>query len=678
MLKYMKDIIGFYKNLFEKLIESKDEYEIKKYETDLIGGILSPMLIFAAVANIMIGYIWDVDKYSRALFFVVLFIISLLLIFVINFEFSYRIKININSALLLIATFTTFIIYYDYLKTLFWIILLIITLSVSFGLDRTPMFYMMIGDISIFIYIRFVYGDEIIILDRAYNIVLFILVMLFIITSFVVNYVYHLVIGKKNEQYMEISGQNEEISALYEEIIASEDVLKEQNDQLIELNKEITENKERLEFLAYNDTLTGLPNRKMIYEQLDMLIDINEEKNGHFALVFIDIDNFKRINDSMGHSSGDDLLVQVAERCSKLVNKKDLFGRLGGDELALVVRRGLSDEDLFEYIQSICSLFEETFELDLVQIRITASFGIAIWPNDGTTVSSLLKAADTAMYKAKEVGKNTVQFYRKEMKSEILSKIEMENKMMTALEKNQFYMAYQPLFNTLTQEVVAFEALIRWNIPEYGNISPAEFIPFAEENGFIHQIGEWVIREVCNKIKNIKEYYNKEFRIAINVSAIQLKNHGFIDKMLSIIEENGVTPDDIEIEITESVFIQDKKEAIDDLNRLKEYGFKISMDDFGTGYSSLSYLLELPIDKLKIDKSFIDTLNTDTRKSEIVGSIVDMVHNLKIQVVAEGVESENQLEYLKEKDCDIVQGYLLGRPLDNKEVEKLLLKSMHK
>jgi diguanylate cyclase (GGDEF)-like protein len=509
-------------------------------------------------------------------------------------------------------------------------------------------------------------------LDITFYVILFIILLFYLVTSYVVNYLYHMVIKKKNDQYEDINGQNEEISALYEEIIASEDVLKEQNDQLIELNREITKNRDKLEFLAYNDTLTGLPNRKMINEQLELLINYGE-KNNSFSLVFIDIDNFKRINDSMGHTSGDDLLIKVAKRCQEYIDNKDLFGRLGGDELSILVRRHLDDEELFQYIQSICNLFEEPFIIDDIEVRITASFGIAVWPTDALTAVELLKASDTAMYKAKETGKNNVQFYRKDMKTEILSKLEMENKMIKALKENQFFLEYQPLFDINTKKVRCFEALIRWELPEIGRISPMDFIPFAEENGFIHEIGEWVLRDVSKKIRDIKSYYKEDISIAVNISTIQLKSFNFIERLEQIIIEEDINPKDIELEITESVLIEDKYQAIEVINKLRNLGFKISMDDFGTGYSSLSYLLELPIDKLKIDKSFIDAISVGNKKNEIVGAIVEMVHSLDMEVVAEGVETEGQFRYLKKKNCDIVQGYLLGRPLNDDKMKELLL-----
>jgi len=410
----------------------------------------------------------------------------------------------------------------------------------------------------------------------------------------------------------------------------------------------------------------------MINEQLELLINYGE-KNNSFSLVFIDIDNFKRINDSMGHTSGDDLLIKVAKRCQEYIDNKDLFGRLGGDELSILVRRHLDDEELFQYIQSICNLFEEPFIIDDIEVRITASFGIAVWPTDVLTAVELLKASDTAMYKAKETGKNNVQFYRKDMKTEILSKLEMENKMIKALKENQFFLEYQPLFDINTKKVRCFEALIRWELPEIGRISPMDFIPFAEENGFIHEIGEWVLRDVSKKIRDIKSYYKEDISIAVNISTIQLKSFNFIERLEQIIIEEDINPKDIELEITESVLIEDKYQAIEVINKLRNLGFKISMDDFGTGYSSLSYLLELPIDKLKIDKSFIDAISVGNKKNEIVGAIVEMVHSLDMEVVAEGVETEGQFRYLKKKNCDIVQGYLLGRPLNDDKMKELLL-----
>jgi len=672
MVNLAKAIYNYYKNLINKLVDARDINEIRIYETKLIGAVIAPMLLIAAFVNILIGIFWNIPIEEVLTFFTILLCSGTVILLLNLINLPYRLALNINSGIILFGILSTYYFYFERISILFWFILLIISLAISFTSDKTPMIYLTLAYIIIFALSTYNNPIKEIKLDITFYVILFIILLFYLVTSYVVNYLYHMVIKKKNDQYEDINGQNEEISALYEEIIASEDVLKEQNDQLIELNREITKNRDKLEFLAYNDTLTGLPNRKMINEQLELLINYGE-KNNSFSLVFIDIDNFKRINDSMGHTSGDDLLIKVAKRCQEYIDNKDLFGRLGGDELSILVRRHLDDEELFQYIQSICNLFEEPFIIDDIEVRITASFGIAVWPTDALTAVELLKASDTAMYKAKETGKNNVQFYRKDMKTEILSKLEMENKMIKALKENQFFLEYQPLFDINTKKVRCFEALIRWELPEIGRISPMDFIPFAEENGFIHEIGEWVLRDVSKKIRDIKSYYKEDISIAVNISTIQLKSFNFIERLEQIIIEEDINPKDIELEITESVLIEDKYQAIEVINKLRNLGFKISMDDFGTGYSSLSYLLELPIDKLKIDKSFIDAISVGNKKNEIVGAIVEMVHSLDMEVVAEGVETEGQFRYLKKKNCDIVQGYLLGRPLNDDKMKELLL-----
>ena len=574
--------------------------------------------------------------------------------------------------MLIVLLLITYRVFYAKLNVLFWFIVIILVISSNIS-NRHIMFYYLLSFSVVMLAWSILFTDhEIIVLDRAYYISLFLILFFIMMNSYAFNRLYRKIVDQKITRYKEISGKNEEITSLYEEILASEEELKEQNEKLNVYNTEINANKERLEFLAYNDTLTGLPNRKMLIEQLHVMVELDVERHHPFAVVFIDLDNFKKINDSLGHAAGDMLLIKVANRMDSVVHKNDLLGRLGGDELALIVRRNLPGEDLLAYVQALCDLFDETFQLEDVNMRISASFGVAVYPEDGRSVEDLLKAADTAMYKAKEIGKNNVQFYDKKMKNDILLRIELEDKLIHALENDEFYLEYQPLFDTKTKKILGLEALIRWKTEDQARIEPSDFIPFAEETGLIGEIGEWVLKTVCQKIKELEELGLGPVKISVNISAVQMAHDAFIERTKKIIEESQVDPRSLEFEITESIFIRDKQQAIDRIMALKRFGIKISMDDFGTGYSSLSYLMELPIDRLKIDRSFIKAIENDASKNQIISSIINMVHALDMKVVAEGIETKMQLDYLERESCDLLQGFLLSYPLEGDEIDRLL------
>lgn len=553
-------------------------------------------------------------------------------------------------------------------------IILIMIIMSNMMIQRTLFYYMIIAGAIFFTASQFYYPTASIQIDDAFNLTLMVVLLCIIVASVVSNQIYQQIILKKSAIYADTVSQKEDLNLLYDDVIAHHQQLKAQNELLFLYNTEIEANQERLEFLAYTDTLTGMPNRKMILEQIDLMIDLNKENPHHFALVFIDLDNFKKINDSMGHGAGDLLLQQVTIRLRNAMDDKDLLGRLGGDELAILVRRQISDEKILGDIQKLLNLLGNPFKLDDKSAIITASFGIAIWPVDASNSSDLLKAADTAMYKAKAMGKNCIQFYRKEMKTEVLYKMELENQMIEAFEKEMFFVEYQPIVDVEDQKKASFEALLRWDAPGRGLVSPAEFIPMAEEIGLIGELGEWVLRQACGKIREVREQYGMDIHIAVNVSAVQMKRPDFLAGVKAVIQEAGTPPERLTIEITESVFIGNMEQAIAIISDLKEFGVLISLDDFGTGYSSLSYLLQLPIDVLKIDRSFIASIEKGEKNNRIVGSIIEMVHGLGIQVVAEGVEEISQFDFLKDKNCDWIQGYLMSRPLGDAAMAEYLLR----
>jgi len=471
-----------------------------------------------------------------------------------------------------------------------------------------------------------------------------------------------------------IVGQNEELGMLYEEIKATEEELSEQNRQLHEFNRILQQNEQKLNFLALYDSLTELPNRKMIFDRLELLIRISKTEHMQFSLIFIDLDNFKKVNDSLGHHAGDILLKAAVERLKSVIHPEDLLGRLGGDEFALIIQRHLHEKEMLYYLEGIKEALLEPFIIEDSKFTISASLGVSMFPQDGDSATDIMKSADTAMYKAKEQGRNNVQFYSIEMKNEILRRIEFESILRDAIEHKKLHLVFQPQYRTAPKKLRGIEVLARWNSEILGFVSPAEFIPVAEETGMIIPLGEWIIRTACQRSKKIFDNYQINLVMSINISAVQIMEPSFVSMVKSIIQETQCNPKNIEFEITESVFISSMEYVTNILNELKRLGIRIALDDFGTGYSSLNYLQTLPIDTLKIDKSFISSIDQQHRKP-IVGSIISLVHQMDISVVAEGVENETQLHYLNDQHCDYIQGFYWGKPLPDDDLDKLLEES---
>ncbi|MDP4178229.1 MAG: EAL domain-containing protein [Bacillota bacterium] len=477
---------------------------------------------------------------------------------------------------------------------------------------------------------------------------------------------------KINNKINEATVQNEELNVLYEEVLTKEEELSRQNADLVEFNKTLDENRETLDHLANYNYLTDLPNLKNISNVIDSLIKTNWTCCSSFSIVFIDINNFKRINDTMGHPIGDLVLKEVAEKVSKYIDSQDLLGHIDGDEFLLLIKRNLPQESIQHYIEGIRNLLLNHISVDNNDLRISSSYGIAVFPKDATTTSDLLKMADTAMYKAKKQKKDGIQFFTKEMKDEIVRKMSFENSLMLSITNNELFLVFQPQYDTKTKELRGFESLIRWNSKEFGFISPINFIPSAEETGFINTMGQWIFESACEYLKKWIDKFNKDIKISVNISAIQIRDPFFVENVEKTIKRTGIKGKNLEFEITESVLISSVDYTIDLLNRLRQLGIKIALDDFGTGYSSLSYINSFPIDVLKIDKSFIDSIDVTSKHDSLVSSIISLVHNIGIVVVSEGVETEEQLEYLNKCNCDYIQGFLWGKPLSIEQVEVLL------
>ncbi|MCM1298936.1 MAG: EAL domain-containing protein [Firmicutes bacterium] len=432
--------------------------------------------------------------------------------------------------------------------------------------------------------------------------------------------------------------------------------------------KIIHENEEELYRLAYFDQLTELPNRVSIKKKIAELIS----QNVNFKVLFIGLDNFKAINESKGHEAGDGVLVQVAQKLMGVVDEDDFLGRLGGDEFAVVTVAHTERADCQRYISRLNHIFSSCIYTDSgVGLYMNASIGMASYPEDGDTYSDILKNADIALNKAKNIGKNCYVLFDRSMQAEIDFHNRVSFLMRNALEKQEFYLVYQPQFFP-NKQLRGFEALLRWHSPELGNLSPVAFIPIAEENGFILRLGEWILNTACAKLKEITEIYGSEVIMSVNVSSIQFGDRNFMKHVTKALNNSGADSSQLELEITESLLLNSIEDTKAMLASFKRMNIKVSIDDFGTGYSSLSYLRKLPIDTLKIDKSFIDVVTEDANGKNIVNTIINLAHTLNLTVIAEGVEYTEQLDYLKTQECDCIQGYLFSKPLDGEDVIRLI------
>jgi diguanylate cyclase (GGDEF)-like protein len=428
----------------------------------------------------------------------------------------------------------------------------------------------------------------------------------------------------------------------------------------------------QMEFLAHHDALTGLPNRLLVQDRFEQAKAYADRAKSKVALLFLDLDNFKTINDSLGHTVGDSLLKQIASRLGECVRDTDTISRQGGDEF-LIVLPDLHDADAAApVLVKVMERLQQPFHAEGHELATSVSIGIAIYPDDGAGFDTLLKTADMAMYRAKDAGRNTYCFFDEQMNVEAVENLAMRNGLKRAVARGEFVLHYQPKINLSTEVVVGAEALIRWNHPEFGLIPPARFIPIAEESGLIVPIGEWVMREACRQAMAWRRAGLPGLTMAVNLSAAQFKRGDLEQSVINALEETGFDPNDLELELTESILIHNTENVLATVKRLKLMGLKLSIDDFGTGYSSLSYLKRFAVDKLKIDQSFIRDLATDPDDAAIVRAIIEMAHSLNLTTIAEGVENESMLAQLRIFHCDEVQGYLFARPMPAEEFKRYL------
>ncbi len=450
--------------------------------------------------------------------------------------------------------------------------------------------------------------------------------------------------------------------------------VRERTKDLVEINtnlEKVIEKKEQaensLQHLAYHDELTGLPNRNLLIDRITQSIKTSSRDNQQIAILFLDLDRFKNINDSLGHTVGDALIQEVASRLHTTLRSHDTVSRNGGDEFVIVLERLKNSNEAVHVAQKVIACLTDTFEIQSHKIHIGASIGISIYPGDGDTPLILLRNADTAMYRAKKSGGNQLQFYDKSMSNQLRDRLELENELHNALAEKEFYMVYQPQVNCVSGITTGFESLIRWNNKKYGEITPDRFVPLLEETGLIYSVGEWIVSDV---ISFVRLHNDKNVRFSINLSALQCNDLKFIDYVKKEIKRSGIEPSQIEFEITETLLINDFEKTKTFLDGLHSIGCAIALDDFGTGYTSMNYLARLPIDIIKVDKSLIRNIDESNNLQSIVRAIVTMSKSLNMTNIFEGVETNDELAEIKKLDGEIIQGYLFSKPLSAEDVGK--------
>jgi len=461
--------------------------------------------------------------------------------------------------------------------------------------------------------------------------------------------------------------------------------LVQRNSQLKSAIDEANRAKHRLHHLAYYDSLTVLPNRQFFTEQLNFLLRVAKRENHKLALLFIDLDNFKRINDSLGHSAGDLLLKEAAKRLQNCVRDSDLLARgtsvedskisvsrLGGDEFTIVLNNITDIKSAAVAAERVLAALSKPVNLEGHELVITPSIGITIAPDDSDNVEGLLRHADTAMYHAKTTGKNRFQYYSSHMNELGVQRLKLETDLRKAVERSELVLHYQPQVSIITGEIVGAEAMVRWQHPEHGLIPPMQFIPVAEEMGLIVDLGEFVLTQACKQMNQWQKQGIIFPKIAVNVSSLQFNHAWFIERIKQALEETGLTPGALELELTESVIMNNADATVDALNELKELGVSLSVDDFGTGYSSLNYLNRFPLDELKIDRSFIMDLGKDKHSAGLVSAIIAMAKSLDLKLVAEGVETEYQCKFLRDEGIEVIQGFLFSKAVPVEEFAALV------
>jgi diguanylate cyclase (GGDEF)-like protein len=439
--------------------------------------------------------------------------------------------------------------------------------------------------------------------------------------------------------------------------------------------QDVTErlNTERtIHYMAHHDALTGLPNRRLMQDRLNQAILSARREQKHVGLLFIDLDRFKLVNDTLGHETGDYVLRDIARRLSKVVREGDTVSREGGDEFVIVLPNLAKPEAAQVVANKVLIEMARPIEVSGHELTVTASIGIAHYPNDATDVQQLLKHADSAMYQAKDSGRNTSRFFTSDLNFLLSKRLEVESRLRRGIERNEFFLRYQPQVDLVSGRIVGLEALLRWNDPQHGEIFPKDFISVAEELGLIVPLGEWVFRTACQQIKIWEMAGFRDLTVSVNISPRQFISRKLLPSMKAALLETGINPGQLDLEITETMAMRDLEQSIEILGELRRLGATISIDDFGVGYSSLGQLKRLPAQTLKVDQSFVSQIPDDSNSCSITEAIIAMAKRLNLRTVAEGVETSAQVEFLRANGCDAFQGYFFAKPLTTPEITAML------
>lgn len=474
---------------------------------------------------------------------------------------------------------------------------------------------------------------------------------------------------KSNSQLVKAK---DEITSAYQQVTESEALLRQQYDEILHAQNKLLEYKQKLHELAYFDQLTGIPNKISLKDNLEELLALEEK----CALLYVDLDNFKYINDTMGHTFGDLLVKAISDMVAGMLDPNCILYRLGGDKFILLIKEFKDIYDIERIAVKLLKGLKNPVDVEGRIFYNTASIGISLFPDHGNSMDELLKNADIALIKAKETGKNRIVIYSEPLNMAVREWVDIEKYLRTALENSEFELYYQPQYDMKTREISGFEALIRWRNDEMGFIMPSKFIKVAEDTHLIISIGEWVVRNACIFLKRLQQEGYEDITVSVNISMLQLLQTDFVNVILETLEMTNVSPNKLEVEITESLLSENFEAITEKMNILKENGVRIALDDFGKGYSSLNYLRKLPISTLKIDKSFIDIISDNEDSRILTDYIVKIAKSLNLRIVAEGVETQDQFDYLAGLNCDKMQGYLFSRPLTERDaIAKLPVKN---
>lgn len=475
-----------------------------------------------------------------------------------------------------------------------------------------------------------------------------------------------------NDLFEEMRDRDAALNSTHSELRQRVDELRQEVEERHNVQHALRRSEDTLRRLAFFDPLTDLPNRSLFRDRLESALTQAQRSGVNVAVLFIDVDRFKLVNDSLGHSVGDNLLKEIAKRIQTTIRKSDTLARLGGDEFVVLVPSLAEGEDAGKIAEKILKAIRIPFLLDGQEWYVTMSIGVSVCPLDGSDSETLLKNADAAMYRAKECGRDDYELYSADLHHRAVERVRIENELRAALTHGEFFLCYQPVWDFSKNAIVGAEALIRWNHPERGAIAPLDFIPIAEETGLIVAIGAWALREACAEARSWPQIGGEALRISVNLSGRQFQHASLVEQIESVLEETGLDPSRLELEITESAVMDEVAETGHALAQLKKLGVRLSLDDFGMGYSSLVRLRQFPLDALKIDRSFVEGLGRDGRSAALVEAIVALGRGLGIRTIAEGVETEQQREILRSHGCDGFQGFLFSPPLTSKEFLRLL------